>query len=84
MFKEAMKSCSNAIDQLTAVMKTTFFLVLVEAATFPPYLDADLFVSLWLMRHRTPIVFLSGETQTTHPNVWHSGHFIESPTSTIS
>ena len=65
-------------------MKTTFFLFLVEGTTVAPNLDSGLLASRWLLWHCTPIVFLSCETQTTHPMVSHSGHFIWSPTLTIN
>ncbi len=68
----------------TAVKKTTFFLVLVDGTAFAPNFISGLIASRWLMRHWTPIVFLSCEIQTTLPKLAHSGHFLDSPRLTIN
>ena len=67
--KVVHQSSMSSRYQPTAVRKTTFFLVLVEGVTVAPNLDPNLLASWWLLGQRTPIVFLSCETQTTEPMV---------------
>jgi hypothetical protein len=68
---------------LMGVRKTTFFRALVTVTELAPYLDSWV-CPRWLAGQRTPMVFLSSDTQTTRPVASHSGHFIMSPTLTMN
>jgi hypothetical protein len=82
--EKKLEKTHNRYFHAAAVKKTTFFRVLVETAIVPPNLDAGLSASRWLLWHRTPIVFLSCEIQTTLPMEVHSGQFLWSPILTVS